>query len=191
VNEFDQQMVHALAHPLRVEILRYLEAGPSSPKRISDRIGEQLSNVSYHIRVLLQCDCLELLETIPQRGTVEHIYKLKGKGALGARTWKAVPSCLRTHYAGTALADFTNRAVEALDAGTAESREGSGVTWLPLLVDEQGWNELRRGLSKCEERFQAVAEKSAARMENPRDVIPVIVAVAAFEVASGEDGNSA
>jgi DNA-binding transcriptional ArsR family regulator len=40
--EFDQKMVRALAHPLRVEILRQLEEGPSSPKRISDRIGEKL-----------------------------------------------------------------------------------------------------------------------------------------------------
>jgi DNA-binding transcriptional ArsR family regulator len=185
--EFDQQIVRALAHPLRVEILRRLEEGPSSPKRLSDRIGEKLANVSYHVRVLLKCDCLELVDTVSRRGAVEHIYSLKPSGARGSRTWKAVPAALRTRYAGTALADFTNRAVEALDAGTAESRDGSGVTWLPLTVDEQGWNEMREVFGKCEKWFQAVADKSAKRIESPRDGIPVIVAVAAFEVASGED----
>jgi DNA-binding transcriptional ArsR family regulator len=185
--DIDQRIVHALAHPLRVEILRQLEKGPSGPKRLSDRMGEKLGNVSYHTRVLLKCDCIELVETIPQRGAVEHIYKLKGPGAIGARTWKAVPPSLRTHYVGTALADFTNRAVEALDAGTVETREGSGVTWLPLNVDERGWKELRRVLGSVEERFRAVADKSAERMESPRDGIPVIVAVAAFEIASGRD----
>lgn len=44
--DFDQRMVKALAHPLRVEILRQLEGGPSSPKRLADRTGEQLGNVS-------------------------------------------------------------------------------------------------------------------------------------------------
>lgn len=185
--EVDQQMVHALAHPLRVELLRQLEKGPSGPKRLSDLTGEPLANVSYHVRELLKCDLIELVETIPRRGAVEHIYKLKGQGAIGSRTWKAVPPSLRTHYAGTALADFTNRAVEALDAGTVESREGSGVTWLPLNVDEQGWEELRRVLGSAEERFRAVADKSAERMESPRNGVPVVVAVAAFEIASGKD----
>jgi DNA-binding transcriptional ArsR family regulator len=184
---FDQQMVRALAHPLRVEIVRQLEKGPSGPKRLSDRLGETLGNVSYHTRVLHKCDLIELVETVPRRGAVEHIYKLKSYGAIGSRTWKAVPPSLRAHYAGSALADFTTRAVEALDAGTMESREGSGVTWLPLNVDEQGWNELRRVLDNVEKRFRSVADKSAERMEAPRDGIPVIVAVAAFEIASGKD----
>lgn len=185
--DLDQRMISALAHPLRVEILRLLEEGPSSPKRLADRMGEKLGNASYHMKVLHKCDCIELVETIPQRGAVEHVYGLKPDGAIGSRTWKAVPAALRTRYAGTALADFSTRAVEALDAGTAETREGSGVTWLPLNVDEVGWKELRRMLSNVEKRFRAIADKSAERLESPRDGFPVIVAVAAFEVASGKD----
>lgn len=185
--EVDQQMVRALGHPLRVEILRQLEAGPSGPKRLSDRIGEPLGNVSYHMKVLYRCGCVELIETIPSRGAVEHIYKLKPQGAIGSGAWREVPPALRTHYAGSSLAAFTSRAVEALDAGTAESREGSGVTWLSLNVDEEGWKELRQMLGRVEKRFRAVADKSAERMESAEDALPVIVAVAAFEVAGGTD----
>lgn len=190
MTEVDQQMVRALAHPLRVEILRLLEEGPSGPKRLADRMGEQLSNVSYHTRVLHDCGCIELLETIPARGAVEHIYKLKPPGAIGSETWKDLPPALRTHYAGSALAGFASRAVEALEAGTLESREGSGVTWLPLNVDEQGWKELRRVLGNVEKRFRAVEDKSAERLDTAGDGIPVIVAVAAFELASGKDVGS-
>lgn len=188
-SNLDQQILKALAHPLRVEILHQLEKGPSGPKRLSDRMGERLGNVSYHMNVLLECDCIELIETIPQRGAVEHIYRLKPNGAMGSPTWKAVPRALRTRFAGTALADFTSRAVEALDAGTAESREGSGVTWLPLNVDEEGWKELRGVLDSVQKRFRAVADKSAERLEGPRDGIPVIVALAAFEIASGMEAD--
>lgn len=187
MSDLDQQLVRALSHPLRVEILRQLEDGPSSPVRLAERIKEPLGNVSYHFKVLLEFNCIELVDTIARRGAVEHIYGLKPNGTMGARTWKAVPPALRTRYAGTALADFTQRAVEALDAGTPETREGSGVTWLPLNVDEQGWKELRGVLGNAEKRFRAVADKSGERMESPRAGIPVIVAVAAFEIASGED----
>lgn len=188
--EVDQQMVRALGHPLRVEILRQLEEGPSGPKRLSDRIGEALCNVSYHMKVLRDCDCVELIDTIPARGAVEHIYELRPKGAIGSGNWKEVPPALRTHYAGSSLAAFTNRAVEALDAGTGDAREGSGITWLPLRVDEEGWGELRRVLRNVEKRFRVIAERSAERRESAEDAFPVIVAVAAFEVANGKDVES-
>jgi len=185
--EIDQQMVRALAHPLRVLILRLLEEGPSSPKRMAERIGEPLGNVTYHTTVLKSCGCVELVETLSKRGAIEHIYRLRPNTSIGSAAWREVPPALRTYYAGTALAAFTERAIEALDAGTAESREGSGVTWLPLTIDEQGWQELRGLLGEVEERFTSIADKSIARMEGPRRGIPVMVAVAAFEIVSGKD----
>ena len=190
MSEVDQKLVNALAHPLRVEILRQLEEGPSSPKQLADRTGEKLASVSYHVRVLLDCECIELLETIPRRGAVEHVYKLMPGGTIGSRAWNQVPAALRTHYAGSSLATFTERAIEALDAGTAESREGSGLTWIPLNVDEQGWKELRRVLGNVEKRFRAVGDKSAERMGGSEEGIPVIVAVAAIEVGGGEDADA-
>lgn len=187
--EFDRQMRRALAHPLRVEILRQLEKGPSSPTQLADCIGDHLSNVSYHTKVLLECECIELVEIIPRRGAVEHIYRLKPGGTIGSGAWREVPPALRTHYAGSSLTTFTERAIEALDAGTAESREGSGLTWLPLTIDEQGWKELRRVRRKVEDLFRAVGDRSAERMEGTETGIPVIVAVAAFEVGGRNDAD--
>ena len=187
--EVDQRMVHALAHPLRVLILRMLEKGPSSPKRRADRGGEPLGNVSSHMGVLKSCGCVELVESIPARGAVEHIYKLMPDASIGSRAWREVPKALRSHYAGSSLAGFTERAIEALEAGTAESREGSGVTWLPLRVDEKGWQELRRLQGSVEERYRSIEDKSAERMKSPRDGISVMVAVAAFEIAGGKDND--
>lgn len=187
MGDLDQQVVRALGHPLRVELLRLLEEGPSGPKRLADRIGEKLSNVSYHIRVLHECGCIELVETIPQRGAVEHIYQLNPKGAIGSETWKDLPPALRTRYEASSFGVFASRVVESLDAATLEAREGSGITWLPLNVDEQGWKELRRVLGNVEKRFRAVADKSAERMNAAGDGISVIAAVAAFEMPRRED----
>jgi predicted transcriptional regulator len=76
-DEGEQDLVRALAHPLRLQILQILGKGPSSPKRISDLVGEPLSNVAYHVRVLIRCNCIQLVDTRPARGAVEHIYKVK------------------------------------------------------------------------------------------------------------------
>lgn len=187
MGEIDQKLVHVLAHPLRVEILRQLEKGTGSPKELAERTGQALANVSYHVRVLCECECIELVRTEPRRGAVEHFYRLKPGGTIGSAMWSEVPPALRTHYAGTSLAAFTERVVEALDAGTAESRDGAGLNWLPLTVDEQGWKELCRVRSKVQKLFQAVADKSAERLGASKAGIPAIVAIAAFELASGKD----
>lgn len=183
--EVDQQMVRALAHPLRVEILRLLEEGPSGPKRLADRMREKLGNVSYHMKVLLDYGFVELVDNIPRRGAVEHIYALK-RGGVGSRNWQEVPPSVRTSAVGSALAGFVNRAIEALDAGTVESRDGSGINWFPLIVDETGWEELREILGGVEARFRAVGEKNAKRLDKLADGIPVIVALGAFETAHGD-----
>ena len=76
-DEGEPDLVRAVAHPLRVRILQILDEGPSSPKRISEAIGEPLSNVSYHTRVLSKCNCIQLVDTRPARGAIEHIYRIK------------------------------------------------------------------------------------------------------------------
>jgi len=113
-------------------------------------------------------------------------------GGIGAQSdFQMRASIMSLGILAVAFADFTARAVEALDAGTARTREGSGVTWLPLDVDEQGWKELRDVFGNVDKRVRAVAEKSASRMDTPKDGFPVIVAVAIFDVTNGEESDPA
>jgi len=76
-DEVGQDLVRAMAHPLRLQILRVLGNGPSSPKQISELLGEPLSNVSYHVRVLDRSNCDQLIGTRPARGALEHIYEVR------------------------------------------------------------------------------------------------------------------
>jgi DNA-binding transcriptional ArsR family regulator len=66
----------ALRHPLRRDILREMHDGGGriSPREISDRLKEPLSNVSYHIRVLAECGVATLVDTAPVRGSMQHFY---------------------------------------------------------------------------------------------------------------------
>ena len=52
----DNELLIALRHPLRRQILRAMASqAPISPREISDELREPLSNVSYHVRVLADC----------------------------------------------------------------------------------------------------------------------------------------
>lgn len=60
----------ALAHPLRLEILRR-SIKPVSPKQLADALGEPLGNVSYHSRVLIDAGLLETVRTVQVRGALQ------------------------------------------------------------------------------------------------------------------------
>src|SRR6201985_1516278 len=71
----DNELLIALRHPLRRQILRAMAAtDPISPRQISDELREPLSNVSYHVRVLADCGAVTLVDTAPVRGPIQHFY---------------------------------------------------------------------------------------------------------------------
>jgi DNA-binding transcriptional ArsR family regulator len=71
----DNELLIALRHPLRRQILRTMAAtDPISPRQISDELREPLSNVSYHVRVLADCGAVTLVDTEPVRGSMQHFY---------------------------------------------------------------------------------------------------------------------
>jgi len=69
-------LISALNHPLRRRILRSLhESGErSSPARLRERLGAELSCVSYHVTVLVGFGVLKSAGEQPVRGAIEHFY---------------------------------------------------------------------------------------------------------------------
>jgi DNA-binding transcriptional ArsR family regulator len=88
-------LLSILQHPLRKRLLRfYVEAeGALSPKELTLLVNDpKISNVGYHVRVLAEKGAVQLVETQPRRGSVEHFYEATdlvdevpwGRAALGA-----------------------------------------------------------------------------------------------------------
>lgn len=70
-----QELLVALGHPTRRQILREMEGGqPTSPRQLTEKLGETLSNVAYHFRVLAESGVIELITTRPVRGSTQHFY---------------------------------------------------------------------------------------------------------------------
>jgi predicted transcriptional regulator len=66
-------MVKALSHELRVEILTILNERVASPNELAKELGEGLSQVSYHVKVLRDYGTITLVKTVPRRGAVDTI----------------------------------------------------------------------------------------------------------------------
>jgi DNA-binding transcriptional ArsR family regulator len=72
----DPRLAKALSSPLRAEALALIGEGVNSPKLIAEKLDLDLRNVAYHVRVLRNLGCIELIETKPRRGATEHVYQL-------------------------------------------------------------------------------------------------------------------
>ena len=91
----DQRLVKALAHPLRVQILTILNERMASPNELSKELEEGLSQVSYHVKVLKDFECIEMVKTEPRRGAVEHYYRATARAYLSDKDWQNLPDSVK------------------------------------------------------------------------------------------------
>lgn len=96
----DARAMRALAHPLRLELLAALSAGPLTATECAERVGESPQSCSYHLR------------TLAKHGFIEPAERGNGK----ERPWQKVARGLR--WSGSGDAD----AARAL-AGTFLARD--------------------------------------------------------------------
>src|SRR3954454_5056370 len=88
-------MAKALAHPLRVQLLTAVNAGVASPNELAKKLDEPLTNVSYHVRMLHDLGCIELVDTEPCRGALEHSSRAIVRPYFGDRAGKRLPKNAR------------------------------------------------------------------------------------------------
>jgi DNA-binding transcriptional ArsR family regulator len=72
----DNRLAKALSNTLRAQALSLIAEGVASPKAIAAELDLDVRTVAYHVRVLCKLECIELVETQPRRGAVEHIYRV-------------------------------------------------------------------------------------------------------------------
>lgn len=183
-----QQLAKALAHPLRVRILTSLHRGISSPNQLAQELDEPLGNVSYHVKTLLEYDCVELVKTEPRRGAVEHFYRATDRAFLSDSDWAKIPASARKGISGSIIESIGQNATEALSAGKIESRKDSHISDTPLLLDEQGWKDLNKALADIVKRGAAIQKEAAKRMgkDKKTEGIPTRLAIMHFEVPAEE-----
>lgn len=186
-NGVDQRLVKALAHPLRVEILTILNERMASPNELSKELDEGLSQVSYHVKVLKDFECIEMVKTEPRRGAVEHYYRATERAFLTDRDWQKLPDSIKPGVSASVVELFMGEVVGALSQGTFDAREDRHLSWTPGVVDEQGWDESVDLINETLERVIAIHAESAKRLaKSGDDGIPAIAVLMNFEGVSAE-----
>ena len=158
----EARIAKALAHPLRARILQRLGERVASPGELAVELGAPLGVVSYHVRMLREYDCVELVRTEPRRGALQHYYKATARAVLDAEQRRTLPAALRSELSGETLQGLVDDLAAAADAGALADPE-TLVSRTPLELDERGWRKLNRLLARTQEQALSIAEESAGR----------------------------
>lgn len=177
------RVLRALNHPIRRRILRVMVDGTGSASTISRKIDMELGVVSYHLNQVLakECDIVELVDTVPRRGAIEKIYRLKfhaltvGDPGAGDEDRK-LPRRM-------SLEECFIVAVAAMEADAFETLEGSAWDWSLTQVDAEAWREIGAAGAEFNRRTREAAARSRQRggEDDPHNVV---VGAAVFPAAS-------
>ncbi len=159
----DERFAKAFSHPVRARILERLsEHGVASPSELADALGEPLGTVSYHVRILRELDCLELVRTEPRRGALEHFYRGLVSPWLTDEQWAQLPATFRRKTVARILAEIFESAAQAGRQGGFDGPE-SHVSRIALAVDEAGRIEIAALLAETRQAALRIHAASAGR----------------------------
>src|SRR4051812_6213271 len=158
----EARIAKALAHPLRARILQRLGERVASPGELALELDQPLGVVSYHVRMLRDYECVELVRTEPRRGALQHFYRAIARPALNGDDWRALPVGLRRELADETLKNMLSDLGAAADAGVLGDPDVVLERTL-LDLDERGRRKLDRLLSRTLEQARQIAGESAER----------------------------
>lgn len=182
----------ALKHPLRVRILEALDAGPRSPSQFVEEglfpaelfssYQQALSLTSYHFRQLEKEGCLEIAESIPRRGAVEHVYRSRARVYLTDAEFDELPRGARRELSRIAIQALIARLDTAVRADTFDARGDRHLAWMAMELDERGWEELTAALAACFGEVEQIRHDARDRLAaSGEPAIPVTVGIVGFE----------
>jgi DNA-binding transcriptional ArsR family regulator len=130
----------AMSHPLRGKCLRLLiERGEMSPVQVTRELAENLSDVSYHMKRLVELDCAEIVRERQVRGAVEHFYAAIERHLIDTEEWESLDPILAEDLVCEFLQKILDDFLDSRKAGIVGSDKDFHITRTPMTLDAQGF----------------------------------------------------
>lgn len=158
-----EKLMKAMAHPMRVRILAYMNDRPWSPNEISEELAEGLSQVSYHVKVLKDFELIEMTKLEPRRGAVEHYYRAIKRAYVPSSVTKQFPKSSQRMMFVDTMEDANQDIVSSLESGRFDDRSDYHVGYTPVDLDDEGRKEAVALSDKYVDDFLEIESRSAER----------------------------
>jgi DNA-binding transcriptional ArsR family regulator len=159
-----ENRIKAMSHPLRASILRHLTERTASPAEMARELDEELSNVSYHTKQLVEFECAELVSTRPVRGALEHFYRATERHLIDTEEWDELDPLVAEDILCEIMQKSVDDFVVSRRAGVIGADKNFHLTRTLLVLDEEGMNEALEAQERARLEIQEIAARSADRM---------------------------
>jgi hypothetical protein len=159
-------VITGMKNELLTQIMVLLNERAASRPEICKELGASPNKVRWAIEVLKKCDppLAEEAFVKPVRGTVEKFFRATTRAFLDDAEWSGVPDVIKGNLRAPLLDMIMDDAVAALSADTYDSLEDAHMSWLPMIIDEQGWKDLVSILRRTLKEAEKVKEDSEERL---------------------------
>jgi DNA-binding transcriptional ArsR family regulator len=159
-----ENRIKAMSHPLRASVLRILAERIASPAEMARELDEELSNVSYHTKQLVEFECAELVSTRPVRGALEHFYRGTERHLVDVEEWEDLDPLLAESILCEIMQQMLDNFVVSARAGVIGADDKFHLTRTPLVVDQEGLQEALDVHESARQEILEIEARSAARM---------------------------
>jgi DNA-binding transcriptional ArsR family regulator len=185
----DPKVVKALGHPLRRRILAALDGRVASPSELAEEFGEQIGNLSYHFKTLERLDLIELVETTPRRGAIEHRYRAACVTYVPSEVMAAMPEPVRQLVIHTWFRKRQEEILAAIEAGGFDGEEKQALR-ARLTLDEKAMKKLGAKLEEMHKYALGLQQESEARLAKGAEAQKATVVLMLFGAEDAEgDGK--
>jgi DNA-binding transcriptional ArsR family regulator len=178
-----ENRIKAMSHPLRAAILRILADRTASPAEMARELDEELSNVSYHTKQLVEFECAELVSTRPVRGALEHFYRATERHLIDTEEWEELDPLVAEGILSEIMQKMLDDFVVAARARSLGGDKDFHLTRTPLVLDAEGLQEALEVHENARLELLEVETRSAARiLESSSEGINVSSSQALFKM---------
>jgi DNA-binding transcriptional ArsR family regulator len=159
------QLAAAMSHPTRVHTMSILLERTASPRQVAEEIGERLNNVTYHMNQLRKLGCIELVRTERVRGgrVFERFYRATRRAYFDQAAWDVLNEKERLDLTGVTLRMISQDITAAMAAGSIYGEDNAHFIRAPMVVDQEGWQEVTAVIERALEGLFEVESRVAKR----------------------------
>jgi hypothetical protein len=158
----------------------------ASPKEIAKELDRTIRHVTYHLGVLEDLDCVELVKTEPSMGgrVVESFYRATRRPWLDRQSWERLDEEGQRGITSTLMELVTGDIADAMSAGTFNDPPDNHLSRTPMIVDDAGWEEVVSELNSTLDRLLEIQSQVNARGSRETKTVPIKVEIMHFRSPS-------
>lgn len=179
----DRRMIEIASDPDRLNALGLLNERPAGVGEVADVLGIEPGEAGRLLDQMHDAGLIEVVGEALNRGAVEPRYRAIVRALWKGEDWAAIGSDEQKRMTVWIMDMINSDVRDALERGTINVRQDAHMSRTVPMVDERGWEELRRIFDDALEAIFAIEASSAERLaEKDETGFPVLAALICNEL---------